>query len=96
MNSIPNLVENNIKNVITYNLKKCNTLKFKYYSFLLNILYFIIIVIFIGSILYYKYKKNTDYKGLKEKEDKKRDYILYNLRKFQNLKNKHITNIPLE
>ena len=29
-----------------------------------------------------------------KQENKKRDYVLYNLRKYQNLKNSVITNIP--
>ena len=96
MSIYPSLVENNIKNVINYNLKKCHELKFKYYSLLLNIIYFLLIITFISIILYFKYKKNIDYNEKKIKENQKRDYILYNLRKFQNIKNKHITNIPLE
>ena len=36
------------------------------------------------------------FKNDKKKENEKRDYILYNLRKFQNIKNKHITNIPFD
>ena len=43
--------------------------------------------------LYYKYKGHTKEEILK-KDNEKRDYILYNLRKFQNIKNSHITNIP--
>jgi len=31
---------------------------------------------------------------MRKKEAQKRDYILYNLRKYQNIKNTHITNIP--
>lgn len=91
----PNLVEGNIKNIINYNLKSCKQLKFKYYSLIINIFYFILIISVISLILYFKYKKNTNYNELREKEIKKRDYILYNLRKYQNIKNKHITNIPL-
>tara|TARA_Y100000816_G_C25996032_1_gene520312 strand:+ start:632 stop:913 length:282 start_codon:yes stop_codon:yes gene_type:complete len=91
----PNLVEGNIKNIINYNLKTCKQLKFKYYSLIINVFYFILIISIISIILYFKYKKNTNYNELREKEIKKRDYILYNLRKYQNIKNKHITNIPL-
>ena len=67
----------------------------KTFSFLFNMVCFFLIVSIIGTILYYKYKGQQDQQTKKLKEDQKRDYILYNLRKFQNIKNKHMTNISL-
>lgn len=89
----PNLVESNIKNILNQKLEYCKNLKNKYYCLLYNILCFLTLSGVIFMILYSKYRhKNSDEK-LRE-ENKKRDYILYNLRKFQNIKNSHISNIP--
>lgn len=96
MNSIrPKLVEYNIKSIINTSLNQCHGLKMKYYSFIFNLLCFILLVSIIGGTLYFKYKGHTK-EELQRKENEKRDYILYNLRKFQNIKNSHITNIPQE
>ena len=92
---IPKLVETNIKDIIYFNLNECHKLKSKYYNFIYNSLCFIGLFSIIGTTLYFKYKAKTPME-MKNKELKKRDYILYNLRKYQNIKNKHITNIPLE
>ena len=92
----PNLVEHQIKGVVQYNLRQCHEIKMKYYSFLFNLLCFVLLCSIIGMILYYKYKGQQNSEERKRKENEKRDYILYNLRKFQNIKNKHITNIPFD
>ena len=92
---IPSLVETQVKNVLNHNLKQCHNLKFQYQSFFFNILCFLFIFSLISIILYVKYKGNNKEERI-QKENKKRDYILYNLRKFQNIKNKHLTNIPLD
>ena len=89
----PQLVETNIKNIIHHNLNNCHKLKLKYHNFIFNSLCFIGFGLVIGGTLYYKYKGNTK-EEMKQRENKKRDYVLYNLRKFQNIKNSHITNIP--
>ena len=91
---VPSLVENNIKTVLNHNLQECHQLKFKYYSFFFNLCCFILVIGIIGIILYYKFKGQINVKEKQKMENQKRDYILYNLRKFQNIKNKYITNIP--
>ena len=91
---VPHLVEMPIKNILNYNLQECHEIKMKYYSFLFNLCCFLFIIGIISSILYYKYKGQSDKREKKRLENEKRDYILYNLRKFQNIKNKYITNIP--
>ena len=89
----PRLVENNIKNIIYFKLNECHQLKSKYYNFIYNSICFLGLFSVIGITLYFKYKMKTP-QQIREKECKKRDYILYNLRKYQNIKNSHITNIP--
>ena len=90
---IPNLVESNIKNILNQKLEYCNLLKNRYYSFIYNLVCFILLVSIIFFILYSRYKHRNS-REKKIEENKKRDYILYNLRKFQNIKNSHISNIP--
>ena len=93
---VPQLVETQIKSVLNYNLQECHEIKLKYNSFLFNFACLLFIIGLIGIILYYKYKGQINIKEKKRLENEKRDYILYNLRKFQNIKNKYITNIPFD
>lgn len=89
----PKLVENKIKNIMNVNLKYCHDLKMKYYNFIFNMICFASITLTIFTILYFKYKKKQDPEIARKKEDMKRNYILYNLRKFQNINNKEIGTI---
>ena len=91
---IPHLVESNIKSILNNKLEYCNSLKNKYYSLLYNLICFILLCALVFTILYSRYRHRNS-KEKKKEEDSKRDYILYNLRKFQNIKNSHITNIPI-
>ena len=86
----PKLVEAKIKNVMHDNLKYCHNLKMKYYNFIYNLICFVIIIGTIGMLLYLKYKKKKDPVAQKQKENMKRNYILYNLKKFQNINNKEL------
>jgi large-conductance mechanosensitive channel len=81
---IPNLVENNIKSIISFNLKKCNELRKSYYNFIYNLICFLFITSVIYIILKSKYKKNTK-EEREKRENEKRNYILYNLRKMENI-----------
>jgi len=90
----PKLVENKIKNSVHYNLRFCHLLKEKYHNFLYNLFCFIFLTGVISAILYYNFKGPSNKEKLKRRENQKKNYILYNLRKFQNISNKSITNIP--
>lgn len=89
----PKLVENKIKNIVHTNLKYCHSTKLKYYNLIYNTVCLLFFILIIGSILYYKYKNKQNVVCQEETENKKRDYILYNLRKFQNMNNKEIGTI---
>ena len=91
---VPRLVENNIKSITSFTLKQCHDIKFNYYCFLYNLAVLAFLILTVYLILRYKYNGNNK-NALKKREDEKRDYILYNLRKYQNMKNKKITNIPI-
>ena len=90
----PKLIEYKIKNVIETNLKICNNYKNRYINIIFNLICGTLLISVIFIILYSKYKNKNNIKMQKKKENEKRDYILYNLRKFQNINNKTITNIP--
>ena len=90
----PKLIEYKIKNVIETNLKICNNYKNRYINIIFNLICGALLISVIFIILYSKYKNKNNIKMQKKKENEKRNYILYNLRKFQNINNKTITNIP--
>lgn len=89
------LVEDKIKYIINYNLHKSHINKLNINNIIFNLLSLIFIISLIFSILYYTYKGEQNTKILKKRENEKRDYILYNLRKYENIRNNSLTNIPL-
>lgn len=89
------LIEDNIKNIINYKLYKSHINKLNLNNIIFNIFCLFFIILLIGSILYYNYNGEKNKELLKKKEKEKRDYILYNLRKYENIKNNSLTNIPI-
>lgn len=89
------LVEPIIKNVMNYQLDILNQKNKDKQNIIFNMSLFLILISIIFITLYIKYKGQQDEKTKKEKENRKRDYILSNLRKYQNMKNQPLTNIPL-
>ena len=89
----PRLVENKIKNIIQSNLRYCHLNKVNYYNFIYNTMCLMIIVGVISILLYYKYNSKKNIQNRIQRENEKRDYILYNLRKFQNMNNKEVGTI---
>jgi len=88
------LVEDNIKNIMNLylnDLRRNNQSKKNLY-FNLGLLFIILFTIFITLYIKYKGKKNIN--KIKENERRKKEYILSNLRKYQNMKNELVTNIP--
>jgi hypothetical protein len=90
---VPRLVEHNTHNIINYHLKKCREHKFGYENFIFNLILFIFFASIVGIILYTSYRENSRENKI-SKENQKRNYIMSNLRKYQNMKNKPITNLP--
>lgn len=89
------LIEDNIKNIINYKLYKSHISKLNINNIIFNLFCLIFIVTVISSILYYTYKGENNKEILKKKEKEKRDFILYNLRKYENIRNNSLTNIPI-
>ena len=88
------LVEDNIKNIMKLYLNELrrNNQSKKNLYFNLGLLFIILFTIFIT--LYIKYKGKQNINKIKENERMKKEYILSNLRKYQNMKNELVTNIP--
>ena len=89
------LIEDNIKNIINYKLYKSHISKLNINNIIFNLFCLIFIIAVICSILYYTYKGEDNKELLKKKEKEKRNYILYNLRKYENIRNNSLTNIPI-
>ena len=91
----PILVEQNIIHILNEQLLICNKKKFIKNSFLFNLGGIIIIILIISIILYIKYKGKQDVKTIRDRENKKKNYILSKLKFYQNMKTKEFTNIPI-
>lgn len=91
----PLLVEPTIRNIMNNQLNQCNQNKFSKNTFILNLVGGGIVISIIGIILYVKYKGKQDVYSMKQKENKKRDYILSKLQFFQKMKTKEFTNMPI-
>ena len=90
-----NLVETQIKYIMNHQLENINKNNQYYQNLKFNIILFTLFCIILSITLYIKYKGQQDINTRIQKENMKRDYILSNLRKYQNLKNQYLTNIPL-
>ena len=91
----PSLVEPTIKYVLNNQLtmiKKNNENK---KNLLFNVFLFVLLISIIGITLNLKYKGKQDIITQKINENKKKNYILSNLRKYQNMKSQPLTNIPI-
>ena len=95
----PILIEPGIKYYLSQSLKNCRSLKDYYYNIVFNVGIFIIFVTVIIIVLNFKYKGATsNYEKIK-KEEKKKLYILEQIKKMQQLQKNNsmdlITNLPL-
>jgi hypothetical protein len=71
-------------------LNVCNKDKFQKNSLVLNLVIGFIILFVISVILYIKYKGKQDIKTIKERERKKKEYILSKINNYQKMKNKNL------
>ena len=88
------LVEDNVKYIMNSYLKEMNHHNDVKKNLYFNLLLLFIIVFTIFITLYIKYKGKKNISKIIENERKKKEYILSNLRKYQNMKNELLTNIP--
>jgi len=92
----PLLVEPNIKYVLNHHLENIKKMNDDRKNILFNLGLFILLFAIIGVTLKIKYKGKQDIVSQQIKFNEKKTYILSNLRKFQNMKNKPLTNIPYD
>ena len=86
----PSLVEPTIKVIMKQQLDVCNKDKFQKNSIILNIVIGAVILFIISAILYVKYNGKQDIKLMKERERKKKEYILSKINNYQKMKNKNL------
>jgi hypothetical protein len=82
----PILVEPEIKYVLNNHLNTLKQINENKKNILFNVLLFLVLVTIIGVTLKLKYKGKQDIQLQRIKENQKKDYILTNLRKYQNMK----------
>lgn len=81
----PVLVEPTIKYILNNQLTSLKQVNEHKKNILFNVSLFILLVSIIGITLKLKYKGKQDIISQKIKENKKKNYILSNLRKYQNI-----------
>lgn len=79
----PRLIEPNVKNYLYDTLQKCHQHKDVLYGWVFNITLFIIIVIVIGTVLYFCRKRKLTPYEQHIKMTREQDYILSKIRQYQ-------------
>lgn len=91
----PRLIEPGVKDYLYSTLQQCHNRKDLLYAWVFNSVLFVIIVIVVGSILYYCRKRKLTPYEQSEKERKDQDYVLSKIRQYQTVqKTSPITNLP--
>tara|TARA_B110000483_G_C17698270_1_gene352261 strand:- start:43 stop:390 length:348 start_codon:yes stop_codon:yes gene_type:complete len=93
----PHLIEPGVKYFLNSTLQQCKIFKDKYYNFIYNLGIFILFILVIGGVLYYKYKGKMTKEEKESKQREKQEYILSKLKLMHNVtKNKSLyTDLPL-
>ena len=95
----PVLIEPGIKYYLSQSLKNCRNIKDYYYNIIFNVSIFVFFILIIMIVLNYKYKGASNSYEKKIKEEKKKRYILEQIKKMQQLQKNNsmdlITNLPL-
>lgn len=98
----PRLVDNSTKYFFNGILKECNKFKQKNLNLYYNLSLFILFIVIVGCILFFRYKGNLTKKQLSAKQTKDNNYIMskliyYNRQNIDNqqrINNNLITNLP--
>ena len=93
----PNLIEPGVKYFLNNTLQQCKMFKDKYYNFIYNLGIFVLFILLLTGILYYKYKGKMTKEEKQIKLREKQEYILSKLKLMHNTyKNKSLyTDLPL-
>jgi hypothetical protein len=91
----PRLIEPSVKNYLFSTLQQCHDRKELFYAWVFNAGLLIVMVLVVGSILYYCRKRKLTPYELSEKERKDQEYVLSKIRQYQTVKKTSpITNLP--
>ena len=90
----PTLVEPSIKYILNSELKSSRYNKFIENSFMFNLILFVLFIVFFLFLGWLLYKGKQDPKIIKERERKKKEYIMSKLHTYQKMKQEVYTNIP--
>ena len=91
----PRLIEPNVKNYLYTTLQQCHDKKEMIYGWLFNTSIFIVVVVVVGSVLYFCRKSKLTPYELSEKQRTEQEYIVSKIRQYQTVKKDgFITNLP--
>ena len=91
----PRLIEPNVQNYLYNTLQQCHDKKELFYTWVFNIVVFVIIVLVVGSVLYYCRKRKLTPYEQSEKDYRDQEYVLSKIRQYQTVKKQApITNLP--
>ena len=91
----PRLIEPNVQNYLYNTLQQCHDKKELLYTWVFNIVVFAILILVVGSVLYYCRKRKLTPYEQSEKERKDQEYVLSKIRQYQTVKKQSpITNLP--
>ncbi len=82
----PRLIEPNVKNYLFSTLQQCHDRKEVFYAWIFNAILLLIIVLVVGSVLYYCRKRKLTPYEQSEKMRKDQEYVLSKIRQYQTVK----------
>jgi hypothetical protein len=82
----PQLTEPGIKFFLNETLKQCHIYKINYNNILINVGLFVIFLLILGAILFYKYKGRLTQVEKERANKEKQEYILSTIKTFQEAK----------
>ena len=94
----PRLIEPGVSYFLRETLKKCNEMKFKYYSTILNLGLLFFFISLLGIFLMYKKRSRLTKQEKKDKKEKETKYVLEKIKSLQEAEKKKqneiITSLP--
>ena len=91
----PRLVESNVQNYLYNTLQQCHDKKELLYTWVYNIVLFVILALVVGSVLYYCRKRKLTPYEQREKEYRDQEYVLSKIKQYQTVKkDSSITDLP--
>jgi len=82
----PRLIEPNVKNYLFSTLQQCHDRKEVFYAWIFNAILLVIIILVVGSVLYYCRKRKLTPYEQSEKMRKDQEYVLSKIRQYQTVK----------